>query len=1416
MSRLKRILFFSAICILMGLCFYKSTSYAANQITYRRIDGSTTGLDGVTDSSSDTDFTNAKAALAGENILAFMYEECRSAPNPSIASEGNMELVVVCAGDVTDSGIGIGGNANAVWFIYNNKLYITGTTGVLGSKVTIHDSSTLAGTAPMTLRFNGSTSEVYYPSFFYSDIDASGTSGIQSPATGDELSYATNEFFTFKDTTVDSYEESIASRDDITLDGVRIDVHANTGELYPHDVPWKNHFASITDIYISDDIELSGNMNGLFNASFTYIKETGDAANDMGDSVYTSLKNIYLYCNLDKVTGAAGMFARISNLENIYVRNGTLASTMSNAKSTAYMFYGDTKLVNGTDSFVNVLDLSASINLESTSFMFAGCVGISQPNVANYNMANVKWADGMFFGASNMNLVCDAATPVGYNIYAWNLSSVVDASVMFSGGDTDGVINLDDPTSSMDAGIGDISEYGNVIVGTVDMSGWNMAAVETTFYMFSRNGENFTGVVFGADYPQLVDASGMFLRCDYLRSVTMCSSMPLLKNSTVMFKLCGSKAAVASANLSNWNVPSLKNTDFMFYYSGFMTIDTTGISNLSNVVSAKGMFGECHKLQSLGDGALSTVTFGALQDASMMFINDEALVKVDTANWNMSALIDAGFMFQNTKQLSAGLDVSNWGITSALTDMECFADGNAMASFNLADWDSRFVKSFAFAFANNPNLTTVTMPTASNSLYTVTIMFGMFSNDPMLTSVSSFQKAGNLVDAGGMFANDIALTTADVKNLISSKKCEYIEYFMKNCVAVKSVDISGWNTAGIKYAQGAWDGCTSLSTLSTGTMLSGVALIDTGTMFRNCHNITNSSLSNVIGGFGSTSNLVDCYEMLKNCYSITVLDLSGMNLSGATNLTRLAAMEENAAFTTNKLTTIILPESILSAPGVTLKDTDNTSINMFWVDGDGVADGSREEDNSTDDLLTNFFIVGTPNANILSYNFGGTNADNDNRSFIKFNSRTINGNEVGSYVLAGADDNAKMAVDISTTFYIGGSSVTTAKNQPAAYIWAKNASNIAGATESSYETNKSGTYVATAYPSLLTGSNTKTSATFVIGKSVTGIEAEYTGPSITVGNNYSLDNVNVKLVDTDGNKTSLTSTDYTVDSLTVSKSGNNTYTASYKSGTETYTAKFTVEGIRNIGSVEAKYSGPSVLVGKDYDTSYVELTAYYADDTDKKEGFKVTATSFSALNVSKTGDNTFTASYEDKAQNKTFSADFIVNGYKQISSIAATYTGDKIKVGEKYSTDDVKVTLYYADGSGSDTTRNFTVDSQTVTYEGGNSFKASYRDPYGNIYSAGFNVTGYKEQQQTQTATTPQPEQSSNVVTQSSVSAPIDASALATNSSLGNAGAVKQGTSTGVVQTGRTLKLTIYIFAMIALAALLVILIVIRRKQGRK
>ena len=709
MKQLRKWLYIMSFMLLF--MFAKNTAFADATISYVGIDGAPlTG--NPTDASSSADFTNAKAALGSETIIAFLYDTCKSAASPSdITADSTVVVVTQERLGGADKWGTVAGNADAVWFVYDNKLYITKKTGVSGN-VTISDTTNGSASASPETSFTGTKSEVYYPTIFYSDLDGT-DSGIQEPAVGDEITYAQDDFYAFVDTQEDSYDETLGDRDSIVISGVRVD-HHDTGDLKPSSVGWMSYVSTITDIYISDDIILSGNMNGLFNANFSNIKETGDVG-DMGDSLYTSLKNVYLYCDMSQVTSAAGMFGRCNALENIYVRTGT-TKPMPNVRTTAYMFYGDKLLKNGDDSFIDAMDLSGVTGLVSTSYMFGGCETIERPNVNSYKMNNVKWADGMFFGAKNARLKADGSGEKN-DIKSWNLSSVVNASAMFSGGDSDGELNASNPLESMDPGIDTLDSYGNVIVGTVDMTNWNMDACQMAYMMFSRNGSEMLGVILDDSYAALIDASGMFLRCDYLQNVQMKSSMPNLKNTTIMFKLAGSQAPIATADLTGATLTALKNADFMFYGSGFQTIDTTGISNLASVESAKGMFGDCSKLSSLGSGALGTVTFASLKDGKMMFINDTALVKVDTSGWTLPVAEDLSFMFQNTPALSAGVDISGWGITSTLTNMECFADGSAMATYDFSSWVPSGVTNWAFAFANNSVLTQVTPATASNSLY---------------------------------------------------------------------------------------------------------------------------------------------------------------------------------------------------------------------------------------------------------------------------------------------------------------------------------------------------------------------------------------------------------------------------------------------------------------------------------------------------------------------------------------------------------------------------------------------------------------------------------------------------------------------------------------------------------------------------
>ncbi len=1404
MKRL-RFVFLIAFMLVMFISFDKR-AYAAGTIHFEYLDGTPlTATVATTDGNFNAATTEITAA--GKTLIGFMDKETFTLAAAPGDYNADVTLVAVTEEDVDHKNGIVGGVANAKYFIYNNQLYITGVAGTV-----INEANDANAALPVTTSFSGSTFDIKWPSLMY-DMSTYGGGKVEAPVTGEEITFAANEYYKYTAPTSDYLTISVQNRDDIDQN-IKLDRHVlGTDTFYPMNVGWKNDAGTITDIRIASGITLSGNMNGLFNASFTNDRILNG---DIGPSIYTSLKNIYFYCDVSQVTSAAGMFARIASLENIYVRRDTTTMTLvpavfTNAKSAAYMFYGDTNLKNDTDSLINNMDFTSGV-LISTTYMFGGCENIEKPAVsaAHFNMSAVKWARGMFFGAKNAQLVADGSG-VDHDIKTWNLGAVVDASAMFSGGDDDGVMDFDNPIASMDPGLGTISDYGHVVTGKFDMSGWNMASVEMMGYMFSKNAD-LREIVFGASYPALIDASCAFIRCDYLSGVDMKTSFNNLKNTTAMFRGAGSLSPGGTADLSGFSAPSLAHADLMFADSGYGVIKTDGMANLSSLKSAAAMFNHCVNLTSLGTDAFR-VGFGVLEDAAYMFDGDSALVKVDTSNWDMSKAVDISFLFNDCIALSSGVDVSNWGISAALLNAECFARNTSIAGFGLSGWDTSNVDSFAFAFAGNPSVTTITPMTSANAFTKVTTIIGMFADCPLLTSAGTLQTAPMLIDARGVYANDRALTTAAYPNLVKNTT-KYTAYFMKNCESVTTSDISGWNTVALTHIEGMYDGCKKLNSFTVGNTVTASNVEDAGTMFRNCHALPTAQLKKVTDTFQTSSRLEDAYEMFKNCYAIEELDLSDMKFSACTELRRLAAMEENVAFDTNRLVTIKLSPTILTAAGVVLKDTDGTSLNMFWVDGDGQLDGSNDETTSSDDLVTKLFINGTPGVNILAYNFGGVNGDNDNRTFLTFNTRTINEKDLGAYSLTSTTDAANLALNVTSSFYTGGTSETSATAVPLTYKWTKDGNAITG-TESKLSATKKGTYVATALPDLLKGSNSSVSATYVIGAEVVGITAKYTGPDITVGSDYSKDKVTVSLVDADGVEYPLTVNDFTLDSTSVKKKGDNSFTVTVVSGTNTFKGNFNVKGIRNIGSITASYSGPAVLVGSNYDGKYVTVTAYYTDDTTKKEGFEVTASSFSGTKVSAAGDNKFTVYYIDTANNNTsFSADFVVNGYKTVKSIAATYTGDKVKVGDDYNTDNVKVTLYYTDGTNA-TTGNFTVNTRTVTTEGGNPYTATYRDPFGNTYTAGFNVTGYKEAASSSASSQSQPAPNTN----SAVVGPVSSTVVAPTGTLSqadNSNAAKTGTNTGVVQTGRTGKIVFYLVVIVFLIVFIVAVLILRKREDTR
>ncbi len=1301
---------------LMIAAMMPGRTFAAGTITYKYINGDAIA---ATDSTASAVFTNANAEItgAGYDVIAYIYDTCRLAESPNIFTN-NKELTAVTTKDVSEYGaIGDG-----KWFIYNKALYITGND-------TIADASSTYSNTSRTDTHVGDEMDVYTPSMLYGDIENEGY-GLHLPYVGDEKDL-TDTFAGYTAPPEKYTSKAISDRDETYIASGKIRFNKPpTGVCRPTGVGWYAHAAEIETVYFSEDLSLIGNFAFLFNANSSYT-----IPGDVGDSVYTALKNVYLYSDLSGITSAAGMFARCPLLEHVYVKDASV--DMNNNTSTAFMFYGDENLVNGGDSLIDRMDMSAG-SLVNTTYMFADCPKISHPSVKDYNMSNVTITDGMFYGAKNAGLISSKTSAAAYNVYNWNLGNVVTANFMFSGllplTDTDEP-DLDDPQGDVAPGLGTI-DGSQTIVDAIDISNWGLDKCITTYYMFAK-ASDITSVIMEDSYDALQDASGMFMRCDNLKVVNMKDcSLPNLLYTTAMFRGAGMGNTGGKADLSGMTAPKLENADLMFEAAGYSTIDLDHSSNLSTLKSAIAMFADNTHLSSLGSEAASHLSFPALLRADYMFNGDTALTALDTRDWKMSAVTNLSHMFADCRALKSYVDFSRWNFTSALKDMECFIYNTGVGAVDLSNSDTSGVENMFLSFAECPNLTKATFKGTGN-MDSVKTAAGMFYNDPLLNQVSKLTSSPELKDARGMFMNDSSLVSVDVKELIDTAETKYLSYFFKGCSGLLSADLSGWDTGGVKYMEGLFDGCVSLKTVTAGADFTAKAVLDLGCAFRDCHSLDSAALNSVLGHFSDSAFLQDAYEMCKDCYALSSLDLSSLDFTATTDLIRIAAMEEDGAYATNRLTEIIVPPTILTAVGVTLTDPDDGgSINMFWVDGDGIADGDREEGYGGDDLQTDFFVTGEIPMNLAAYNFGGDNGDNDNRSFLKLNGRTINGKDRSTYALANENDSATMKVDSVMTFYKGGKTTTAATPLKPSYSWTYEGAIISGAENNSHTVNGSkagGKYVAKSGTGTLTGSNDSISTTFIIGSPITSITARYKGPAIAIGGSYSKDDVIVTAKDENGDVFDLTSDDFTVDSLKVTKVGDNTYKVSYDTGGAILTTTVIVPGVRRIGSIEAEYIGPSVLVGDEYDTAYVTVTAYYSDDVHKEEGFEVAPSYFSTKKVKQLGDNKITVTYVDVDQNdKTFSDSITVNGYKAISEITASYGGPKILVGKDYDKKDVTVTLYYLDGStgslpGTATTENFTVDSTLVKKKGDNAYVATYKDPFGNSYTAGFTVPGYKK-----------------------------------------------------------------------------------------
>lgn len=1334
------------------------------------------------------------------------------------------------------------------WFISNKKLIAVGESAKL--ELTADATATAAALKNKWANYTNEDNRYLNGGEIledYGNFTADGWGIKPETTTGQEKTLAKDEYYPADGFVAnpDKYTINMNARDEGIMAGyniVQTEVPAGlpaAKNTTATDLPWAtaanvDKLAEVEEFYLGSDLEVSGNASYMFNITTpgtTYASAywwTRVAA-----SAFENLKDIYLYADMSSVSRTTGMFARCHNLENIYAT--TAGADFKNVSTAAYMFYGDSKLksVSGTNegekSIFDVMDFSGTTGiLKDTAFMFAGCETMEEPAVKNFDMSGVTSGTGMFYGARNAKLTFEDPAK-GHYIGNWDLSSLVDGVYMFLGSPL-GVDDKDDDPADTVGGLNVLAneadytltadDFGTVIVGNVDL--WKMPALESMSFMFAYN-DGITGVTFandtgGAAYTALKEMSEAFLCDQALETVVMDGNavvaFPALKFAQFAFAGCGGDDGSAVLTLT---ADTLETTAMMFYDSTFKDISFAGSSDLIGLTDASGMFAESGTLETVD---LSSQSFTALTKGKMMFFNDTKLKTVTEPNngFDFSALTDGSYMFTNDGALST-LKTSKWhiGTPVAGTDIHNMFQNSGITEISLASAGDNLTD-VSFAFSSCNKLTKFTGPTNMTKL---TNAFGMLADNELLKTATLTNSApAALVDVRGAFANCPVLSEVTPGALVSAGAL-YVSNIFKNDPSIQEIDISKFDTTNATYMDGMFDGDTKLKAVTLGTnSLVPSSSLTLGALFRNC-NLTDASLKDILTKLADSDTVRDMYAMFEGNKEITEADVSGMDFSGVRELSRifygcnkLGVLDESTAATTDFTTSkkITVPADFGGAC-----EADN-AVNMFYVVSDSkgtVLDAAKP----SDDVLSCVLVDGTEYPALLkAYNWSG-----DNRKFALITKQTINGKAGTTHKFDGPDD-ATLAVDAVTSLLV--KDAGTAVSSPLTYAWTDRlssetdetalaeADNDYIATAAQYGNGKSYVVTAKVKPQGLTNIKEE-KAVFVLNATPTGITATYEGDPVPVGKDFDKDDVEVKITLPDGSKVVIPSSGWSVPSTKVKDVGDNTYTITYKDGATDYTATITVPGIRVIGAIETVYTGPAVTVGEDYDTDYLETTAYYADDTNHTQGFTVTPNYYSGKKVKVVGNNSYTATYLDPAnKNNPLTSSFTVPGYKEISRIDAVYNGPKIEVGKDYATSDVVVTVYYADGTGSNTVADFTVDSTTVKAEGDNSYIATWRNPFGVSYTAGFTVPGYVKAADEEKKDDPDPTGGTpaDPTTPADVSdvfpgyAPVP-SQTATSTTNTTA------TSTGVVQTGNEGKTALYIIAIIALVTMMVVLLVKKKRS---
>ena len=194
------------------------------------------------------------------------------------------------------------------------------------------------------------------------------------------------------------------------------------------------------------------------------------------------------------------------------------------------------------------------------------------------------------------------------------------------------------------------------------------------------------------DTSDVIDMSGMFYECDFLKSLDLSSfDTSNVINMSCMFSKC---AALESLDLSSFNTSNVIDMSDMFRWcESLKSLDLSSFDT-SNVTDMDGIFYFCKSLKSLD---LSSFDTSDVTDMNSMFSDCDSLDSLDLSKFNTSNVTNMWGMFSKCRSLQS-LDLSSFN-TSNVTDMFGMFDGcRSLQSLVLSSFNTSNVTDMSSMF----------------------------------------------------------------------------------------------------------------------------------------------------------------------------------------------------------------------------------------------------------------------------------------------------------------------------------------------------------------------------------------------------------------------------------------------------------------------------------------------------------------------------------------------------------------------------------------------------------------------------------------------------------------------------------------------------------------------------------------------